>query len=168
MYFSPESSLVSICGQRILSPFEHNFASCAQTLGSHHYLGGHTRSEEAPQRRIFSSLALFGQKQLFEGDGSPLEPQDCTLMKVSRRSHPLCPRRPKSVTSDLWRQVWPPVIAWSLAQGQSELRRSGGSEALRRPQLSPWIQEKSQRRAAGTRAHGDTVHYESPSSVSRK
>ena len=26
-----------------LSPFEHNFASCAQTLGSHHYLGGHTR-----------------------------------------------------------------------------------------------------------------------------
>ena len=63
------------------------------TLGSHHHLGGHTRSEEAAQRRIFSSLALW-IKQLFEGDGSPLEPQDCTLMKVSRRSHPLCPRRP--------------------------------------------------------------------------
>ena len=98
--------LVSTCGQRILSPFEHNFASCAQTLGSHHYLGGHTRSEEAAQRRIFFSLALW-TKQLFEGDGSPLEPQDCTLMKVSQRSHPLCPRRPKSVTSALWRQVWP-------------------------------------------------------------
>ena len=97
---------VSTCGQRILSLFEHIFASCAQTPGSHHYLGGHTRSEEAAQRRIFSSLAPW-TKQLFEGDGSPLEPQDCTLMKVSRRSHPLCPRRPKSVTSDLWRQVWP-------------------------------------------------------------
>ena len=60
------------------------------------------------------------------------------------------------------------VIAWSLAQGQSELRRSLVSEALRRPQSSPWTQENSQRRAAGFRAHGDTVQNESPSSVSRK
>ena len=76
---SPGSSLVSTCGQRILNPFEHNFASCAQTLGFHHYLGGHTRSEEAAQRCIFSSLTLW-TKQLFEGDGS---------------------------TSAHWRQVWP-------------------------------------------------------------
>ena len=64
------------------------------------------RSKEAAQRRIFSSLALW-TKQMFEGDGNPLEPQDCTLKKLWRRSHPLCPRRPKTVTSDLWRQVWP-------------------------------------------------------------
>ena len=31
------------------------------------------------------------------------------------------------------------VIAWSLTQSQSELRRSGVSEALRQPQSSPWI-----------------------------
>ena len=97
---------MSACGQRILNLFEHIFESCAQTLGSHPYLGGHTRSEEAAPRRIFSSLALW-TRQLFEGDGSPLKPQDCTLMKVSRRSHPLCPRQLKNVTSGLWQQVWP-------------------------------------------------------------
>ena len=96
---------MSACGQRILNLFEHIFESCARTLGSHHYLGGHTRSEAAP-RRIFSSLALW-TKQLFEGDGSPLEPQDYALMQVSRRSHPLCPRQLKNVTSGLWQQVWP-------------------------------------------------------------
>ena len=58
------------------------------------------------QRRIFSSLALW-TKQQFEGGGSPLEPHDYTMRKVSRRSHPLCPHRPKSVTSVHWRQVWP-------------------------------------------------------------
>ena len=97
---------MSACGQRILNLFEHILESCAQTLVSHHYLGGHTHSEEAAPRRIFSSLALW-TRQLFEGDGNPVEPQDCTLMKVSRRSHPLCPRRLKNVTSGLQQQVWP-------------------------------------------------------------
>ena len=137
MYFSPGSSLVSTCGQRLLSPFEHKFASCAQMLGSHHYLGGRTRSEEAAQRRIFSSLALW-TKQLFEGDGSPFEPQDCTLMKVSRRSHPLCPRRSKSVTSDLWRQVWPLHDAFSVKKNWQQVETAAdwiscSLPGLRRP-----------------------------------
>ena len=118
----------------------------------------------AAQRRIFSSLALW-TKQLFEGDGSPLEPQDCTLMKVSRRSHPLCPRRPKSVTSDLWRQVWPlhrcPFGNCMVTRtGQSELRRSGVSEV-----------RGYKRSRTGVRLGlglTETLHYESPSSVSRK
>ena len=64
MYFSPESSLVSTCGQRILSPFEHNFASCAQTLGSQHYLGGQSAIDFGQFRLRPAFFFDFGQFRL--------------------------------------------------------------------------------------------------------
>ena len=172
MYFSPESSL-STCGQRILSPFEHNIASCAQTPRSHHYLGGHTRSEEAAQRRIFlqfGSLDKTPVRGRWQSTRTArLYVDEGVAALASIVSTPAQERHIRSLAASVATCTDAlSVIARSLAQGQSELRRSGVSEALRRPQSSPWIQEKSQRRAAGTRAHGDTVHHESPSSVSRK
>ena len=106
MSFFTESPLVSAFGRKILNLFEHNFESCAQTLASQHYLGGHFRSEEGAPRRIFFSLALW-TRQLFEGVGNPLEPQECTLMKELRRSRSLSPHQPKNVTFGLWRHMWP-------------------------------------------------------------
>ena len=73
---------------------------------SQHHLGDRIRSEEEAPQRIFSSLALW-TRQLFEGVGSPLEPQESTLMKELQRSRPLSPHQPKNVTFGLWWQWWP-------------------------------------------------------------
>ena len=127
---SPESSLVSTCGQRILSPFEHNFASCAQTLGSHHYLGGHTRSEEAAATAHvlqFGSLdktAVRGRWQSTRTAKLYVD-ERCRCARIHcvhagpRASHPIFGGKCGHCTDAL------SVIAWSLTQGQSELRRSG-------------------------------------------
>ena len=61
-------------------------------------------------------------------------------LKVSWRSHPLCPRHHKSVTSDLWRQVWP----LHRRPGKPELAAGGNCSGLDEVQLAwpeaalPW------------------------------
>ena len=54
-------------------------------------------------------------------------------LKVSWHSHPLCPRQPKSVTSDLWRQVWP-LHRRSFAK--PELAPGGNCSGLDKLQLA--------------------------------
>ena len=90
----------------------------------------------------FFPVWLFGRNSCSRAMGRPLEPHDCTLMKLSQRSHPLCPRRPKSVTSALWRQVWPlhrypsgnSIVVtgsnWTSSIGEL-LRHSGGRNHVR-------------------------------------
>ena len=52
---------------------------------------------------------------------------------VSWRSHPLCPRQPKSVTSDLWRQVWP---LHRRPFGKPELATDGNCSIMDKLQLA--------------------------------
>ena len=81
-------------------------------------------------------------------------------LKVSWRSHPLCPRQPKSVTSDLWRQVWP---LHRRLFGKPELAAGGNCSGLDKLQLArpeaahPWC-------AAG---HGRSVFAAACLAVSR-
>ena len=82
------------------------------------------------------------------------------LMKVSRRSHPLCPRRPKSVTSDLWRQVWP---LHGCPFGKPELAAGGNCSGLYKLQLA-WLEAALPWCAAG---HGRSVLAAACLAVSR-
>ena len=56
--------------------------------------------------------------------------------EVSWRSHPLCPRQPKSVTSDLWRQMW---LLHRRFFGKAELAAGGNCSGLDKLQLA-WLE----------------------------
>ena len=71
-------------------------------------------------------------------------------LKVSWRSHPLCPRQPKSVTSDLWRQVWP---LHRRSFGKPELAAGGNCSGLDKLQVA-WPEAALPWCAAG---HGRSV-----------
>ena len=81
-------------------------------------------------------------------------------LKVSWRSHPLCPRQPKSVTSDLWRQVWP---LHRRPFGKPELAAVGNCSGLNKLQLA-WPEAALPLCAAG---HGRSVFAAACLAVSR-
>ena len=97
--------------------------------------------ERFPRSSLPVSISRWVLCQLSHGSAECHGGHFLPSLKVSWRSHPLCPRQPKSVTSDLWRQVWP---LHRRPFGKPELAAGGNCSGLDKLQLAwpeaalPW------------------------------